>query len=99
MPLVGGIIQINIFSGLDKYDGNDKAEDFFSLKPLAFGTSLKSFTVQKVDNVDLCESDIRILDSVGQISNEGRVEIRNNGLWGTICADGMNSYAARIICR
>lgn len=65
MPLIGGVIQINIMTGLNKYDGNDHAEDFFQIHPLAFGSSLKSFTVQKVDNIDLCESDMRIVDSVG----------------------------------
>jgi hypothetical protein len=30
---------------------------------------------------------------------EGRVEFRNNGLWGSTCASGMNSYAARVICK
>jgi len=27
------------------------------------------------------------------------VEFRNGGLWGSTCANGMNSYAARVICR
>jgi len=64
-----------------------------------FGESKKSFTLSKTDNVDFCASDIRILNYKGEMSNEGRVEFRNNGQWGTACAKNMNGYAARVICR
>jgi len=60
---------------------------------------LKSFTTFKIDNIDLAASDLRIVDANGEISFEGRVEVRNTGLWGSICAHEMNSYAARVICR
>jgi len=33
------------------------------------------------------------------LDSYGRLEFRNNGLWGTACGEGMNNYAARTICR
>jgi len=99
IPLVGGIIGINILTGMNFYDESGSADDYFGLAPKSFGVSKKSFTTFKIDNIDFCTSDLRIIDSNGEISNEGRVEMRNNGLWGSVCAKNMNSYAARVICR
>jgi len=84
---------------MEEYFGDADTEKFYHIEPQPFKESMKSFTLSKVDNIDLCVSDIRIVDSNGEISNEGRVEMRNNGLWGTVNSKDMNSYAARVICR
>ena len=35
----------------------------------------------------------------GRTSNEGRVEICINGVWGTVCHSGWSSNDARVVCR
>ena len=40
---------------------------------------------------------LRLVD--GRSSNEGRVEICINGVWGSVCDDGWNNNDARVVCR
>lgn len=62
VPLYGGVIGVNILTGIDGYEG---AEKWHSIKSNKAANSLKSFTTYKIDNVDFAESDIRILDGNG----------------------------------
>ena len=37
--------------------------------------------------------------SGGRSSKEGRLEIYHNYLWGTVCDNGFNDVAAKVVCR
>lgn len=47
----------------------------------------------------MAEKDIRIINNEGHPSYTGRVEIRQNGKWGSISAKGVTASTARMICR
>ncbi len=98
----GGIISISIFPGLEKFvvlEKNTKLKLGKIKITSYFGRTKKSYTVSKVDNADLVEKDIRILDFKGAISYQGRVEVRVNGKWGTICNKKNNLESAKRICK
>ena len=99
----GGIISISIFPGLEKYvilDNKTKHNPTEKIKTNSFyGKPKKSFSLAKVDNVDLSERDIRILNAEKKYSNEGLVEMRINGKWGPICNKANNALSAERICK
>jgi hypothetical protein len=96
----GGVISISVYPGLEKYlipKGFSKRGEVQILSYV--GVSKKSFSLSKVDNVDMIEKDIRILNDKGHLSSEGRLEMRIEGQWGTICAKRNNIESARRICK
>lgn len=96
MSLYGGIIGINVISGIQSYTGGKK---IFGFQIESYGVSKRSFTITKVDNIDLINKDVRILDFNGNPSYKGRVEIRNDGVWGTICNQNLDQKSAQVICK
>ena len=100
MPPTGGLIAINIFPKLSKYPISSGWKKIGKITVKAFTEQAKkSFTVAKVDNIDMVEKDIRIVDYNGNITHEGRVEFRMDGTWGSLCFKGVNEYAAVRICK
>lgn len=95
----GGIIQISIYPGLEKYLINNTLKHSLIKVAPYIGHANKSYVVSKVDNVDLVEKDIRIVDAKGNLSNIGRLEVRLNGKWGTVCNLRNNDESARRICK
>ena len=39
---------------------------------------------------------VRLVGSSNSL--EGRVEVRHDGVWGTVCYNGFNDAAAKVIC-
>jgi len=100
LSFYGGIISISVLPGLIKYTIPKSFKQTKGQRVKEFeGKVKKSFSVMKVDSVDLVEKDIRILNSKGELSNEGRIEVRREGVWGTICALGNNRGSAKRICK
>ena len=96
----GGIISISVYPGLEKYlnpPGHNKRGEIQIQSYV--GVSKKSYSLSKVDNADMVEKDMRILDDKGLLSAEGRLEMRIEGQWGTICAKRNNIESARRICK
>lgn len=99
ISVYGGIVQISLFPGFDKYLINKSVTQINKIKINSFtGHSNKSYVISKVDNIDLVEKDIRILDDKAESTHTGRLEIRLNGKWGTICRLRNNDESARRIC-
>jgi len=96
MPWHGGVIGVGIQSGLEKYS---KGRIISGLQAKAFGPSAKSFYTIKVDNIDMARENIRVVDQDGLIASQGRLEVRSQGVWGSVCAVGVESSAVRTICR
>lgn len=47
---------------------------------------------------DKCnDGSVRLMD--GEMEYEGRVEICYNGMWGTVCNDGINDATAEVVCK
>ena len=102
ISLYGGIISISIFPGQDSYGVPGyfpRKVDQITVKSLETKSVMKSYVLSRVDNLDLVEKDIRIVNDKGLLSNEGRVEIRIQGKWGSICTIGNTSSSAKIICK
>ena len=41
--------------------------------------------------------DVRLVGGPNQ--KEGRLEVKHNGQWGTVCNDGFTENAAKVVCR
>lgn len=96
MPFFGGIIGIGVSHGLKSYQASAK---YGGLEIKSYKSSSKSFFTYKVDNVDFMSSDLRILDNRGTPNFMGRLEFRQNGIWGTVCSKKMTQSAAKRICK
>jgi len=100
ISLSGGLMAVNIYPAVTKYIPPEgwKLIGHIPIEPFRQPTE-KSFSLTKIDNIDMVEKDIRIVDGNGNISNEGRVEFRYDGNWGSLCYQGLNDHAAERICK
>jgi len=71
----------------------------FGISVKNYESAKKSFITMKVDNIDMIDSELRIVDYKGYLTSFGRVEMRVKGIWGSLSAKGVNLNAAKTICR
>ena len=45
----------------------------------------------------MVSAEFRLVD--GSRSNNGRIEVFFNGMWGTVCDDNFDQYAATVACK
>ncbi|PFH36852.1 hypothetical protein BESB_050440 [Besnoitia besnoiti] len=78
----GGTVVVAIVDSLPLY--SVEASDFKSSteKP-GF-----SFYVYQSESIDAIEKNIRLVNEYGKLSSTGRLEVRRNGIWGTVCTKG-----------
>lgn len=96
LPLTGGIIGLTIVDGLEYYD---RAQPIFGMEISSHQKSMKSFFVNKVDNIDFIAFDYRIINHKGAPSSSGRLEFRSKGIWGSVCILGTENSAVQRICK
>ena len=102
MSLYGGIISISIFAAYKQYTiPKDFPEKVHGINVKAYmkGDAKKSYVLAKIDNIDIVEKDIRIVNEKGELSSQGRLEMRYEGVWGTICMLGNDKKSAKVICK
>ena len=49
------------------------------------------------ESTSCVDGEVRLVN--GSISQEGRVEVCVNGIWGTICGTGWNKIDAFVVCK
>ncbi|EPR62489.1 scavenger receptor cysteine-rich domain-containing protein [Toxoplasma gondii GT1] len=86
----GGEVVVSVVGELPEYTGS-------TLYPTGtVSTSFRSspdipsasFFVYRTDSIDEVDKDVRVVDAYGKLSSTGRLEIRRNGVWGSVCKQG-----------
>ncbi|XP_026190061.1 uncharacterized protein LOC34618374 [Cyclospora cayetanensis] len=88
----GGVLVVTVVGPLPQYSGikplkPGEEQHAFELSPGARGDTF-SFFLYRSDSIDDIVSDIRVVDAHGKLSASGRLELRRNGVWGTVCKQG-----------
>ncbi len=98
MPASGGVIGVTVVQGLQSYPVIKGKEYMYGILSYAGDASLISYTTHKIDNIDFVASDIRLVKFDGTIDYYGRVELRQRGLWKSLCSIGTDEDFGKKIC-
>ncbi|SBS87747.1 LCCL domain-containing protein, putative [Plasmodium ovale] len=88
----GGEIIVTVGNDIQKYHAiegmyNELAATDFTSKA---DETIFSFYTYHLNSIDDIKSNIRLVDPFGKLSSLGRLEIRINNKWGTVCKKGPN---------
>lgn len=101
----GGEVILSIVDELPRYFGVNNNHGLISIdyspKPTTDGSSFYLYQASSPDNL---VSNVRVIGEDGKLSASGRLEMRKDGQWGTICSLGSNptgftKLSAEIACR
>ncbi|PFH37729.1 scavenger receptor cysteine-rich domain-containing protein [Besnoitia besnoiti] len=86
----GGEVVVSAVGELPEYTGSTlkatgTVSSHFSSAPL---NPSFSFFIYRSDSIDDVDRDVRVVDAYGKLSPTGRLEIRRNGVWGSVCKQG-----------
>ena len=58
-----------------------------------------AFYTIRVDGLDFYKKNMRVVNYLGEPSNEGRLEVRVEGVWGTISYNPKNEKFVKLVCK
>eukprot|EP00397_Hematodinium_sp_SG-2012_P032147 GEMP01034199.1.p2 GENE.GEMP01034199.1~~GEMP01034199.1.p2 ORF type:complete len:257 (+),score=44.09 GEMP01034199.1:144-914(+) len=94
LPVAGGKLIVTETEGLPSYKGVENGPG--ASEPGA-NIQEEAFHLYSPDSIDHISSDIRLVDKNGFLGSKGRLELRTDQGWGSVC--GINHFGAEAVCR
>ncbi|OII76058.1 LCCL domain-containing protein [Cryptosporidium andersoni] len=100
----GGELVLTVTPSMPKYFGGKgshllESQDFFPTP----GSDTFGFYTYMSNSIDFIESEVRIVDSTGNLASVGRLEVHRSGIWGGVALNGevtvTNEHAAILACK
>jgi len=87
-------LQILLISGFVEIE---KTNNIVSKRPSSHTYNLPDYFRNILYMFIAAKTELRLVN--GPTSHEGRVEVKHNGIWGTICCNGFVVQSADVICK
>ena len=96
VPSAGGKLILRAIEGLHTYTGSPLIAGQLAAEDGA-DIAGEAMIMYAQDSIDQIEGNVRLVDEDGYLAAEGRVELRTDKGWGTVC--GLNQAAADKLCQ